>query len=74
MQATPCLRVQVTSSSICTIGYSPATQVLDVVFNRGAVYRYAGVPAPIVAGFLLAPSKGRYFNGNIRNHYAFRRV
>lgn len=75
MQATSSfLRFHVSSSSISTIGYSPMTQLMEVVFHRGAVYRYVGVPALVFANFLLAASKGRYFNGNIKNRYAFRRV
>ena len=68
------IRFQVNSSSISTIGYSPMAQVMEVVFLRGAVYRYVGVPALIFAAFLLAASKGRYFNTNFKNHYAFTRV
>jgi hypothetical protein len=74
MQAPSFFRFQVTSSSISTIGYSPTTQEMEVVFNRGAIYRYAGVPALVFASFFLAASKGRYFNSNVKNRYAFHRV
>lgn len=50
------------------------TQVMEVVFRRGAVYRYVGVPALLFASFLVAASKGRFFNSNVRNQYAFTRV
>jgi hypothetical protein len=68
------LRFPVTSSSIATIGYSPMTREMEVVFSRGAVYRYLDVPAPVFASFFLAASKGRYFNSNVKNRYPFRRV
>ena len=75
MQApTSFFRFQVTSSSISTIGYSPLTQVMEVVFLRGATYRYAGVPVLVFATFLLEASKGRYFNNTVKNRYAFHRV
>lgn len=47
---------------------------MEVVFHRGALYRYVGVPALVFASFLLAASKGRYFNSNVKNRYAFHRV
>ena len=50
------------------------TQVMEVVFHRGAIYRYLGVPPVVFASFFLAPSKGRYFNGSVKNRYAFHRV
>jgi len=56
------------------IGYSPLTQSMEVVFQRGAVYRYTGVPPLVFASFVLAASKGRFFNSNVKNRYAFHRV
>ena len=62
-------RVPVESTSIISVGYTATTQVLEVVFRRGRVYRYMSVPADVFAAFLAAPSKGRYFNSNVRDHY-----
>lgn len=66
-------RIPVDSSSIATIGYSPSTNTMEVVFRRGAVYRYLRVPDAVFAEFLSAPSKGRYFNGHVKNHYTHQR-
>jgi KTSC domain len=63
------LRVPVESTSITSVGYATATQVLEVAFRRGTVYRYLSVPADVFAAFIAAPSKGRYFNANVRDHY-----
>lgn len=62
-------RVTVESTSIMSVGYGATTQVLEVVFRRGTIYRYLSVPADVFAAFLAAPSKGRYFNSNVRDHY-----
>ena len=65
-------RVPVESTSITSVGYAAATQVLEVVFRRGTVYRYLSVPADVFVDFVAAPSKGRYFNANVRDHYEHR--
>ena len=67
-------RVPVESTSITSVGYATVTQVLEVVFRRGTVYRYLSVPADVFAAFIAAPSKGRYFNANVRNHYQYVRA
>ena len=43
---------------------------LDLMFGSGRHYRYANVPAHIAHRFAEAPSKGRFYNAEIRNKYA----
>ena len=74
MQADPIFRFNVASTSIAALGYAPSTQVLEVTFRRGTVYRYLQVPYFIVMAFLLAPSKGTYFNSCVRNCFQHQRV
>ena len=62
------------SSNIEAIAYEKRTQALYVTFKSAAVYRYESVPASVVTAFLVAPSKGKYFGGNIRNTYPTRRL
>jgi hypothetical protein len=64
-------RTSVTSESIRSIGYDSDCQTLEVEFNYGAVYQYAGVPQGEYEGMMNADSKGKYFNANIRNRYSF---
>lgn len=64
-------RIPVDSSSIATVGYAPTTHVMEVVFRRGATYRYFDVPALVFTELLAAPSKGRYFNSRVKNRYAY---
>ena len=61
----------VDSSSIAAIGYNAAERALWVQFVSGRIYRYDDVPKAVYEAFLRAESKGRYFNGAIRDRYAF---
>ena len=60
-------RTKVISSNIASIGYENGT--LEVEFNNGKIYRYAGIPEHLYLSLLSAPSKGTYFAQNIRNRY-----
>ena len=46
-------------------------QTLEIEFNSGSVYDYAGVPQGEYDGFMGADSKGKYFHANIKNRYSF---
>ena len=64
----------VESSSIAAIGYNPAERALWVQFVTGRTYRYHDVPRETYEEFLRAESKGRYFNREIRDAFAFTAV
>lgn len=59
------------SSVIRRFAYDPSRRALDIEFVSGRRYRYAAVPAPVVAAFRKAVSKGRFFNSRIRDRFAF---
>jgi hypothetical protein len=67
-------RTAVTSTSLTSVGYDRAGQVLEVEFRSGAVYRYLAVPERIHRELLAAESKGRYFSQHIRGRFHFRRM
>jgi hypothetical protein len=67
-------RQRVTSSTIASVGYDARSLTLEVEFTSGAVYRYHGVPKRVHAELLGAESLGRYFNGRIRDNYAYERL
>lgn len=56
----------VESSNLAAVGYNSDNQILNIRFNSGSLYEYSGVPRPIYDGLMSAPSKGRYFNQNIK--------
>jgi len=67
-------REPVVSESIAAIGYDDDAEVLEVEFVSGAVYRYSGVTQDLFEDFREAPSKGAFFNRNIKNAYPWEQV
>jgi hypothetical protein len=61
------------SSVIRSYTYDEEAHCLDVLFVSGRHYSYVDVPKQVVDGLRAAASKGRFFNTNIREHYAYRR-
>jgi hypothetical protein len=62
------------STAIRTLFYDPAKHDLWVTFITGRRYVYAGVPMDVFDRFKTAPSRGAFFNHEIRDRYAFREV
>jgi hypothetical protein len=67
-------RTPITSTNIRAAGYDEDSQTLEVEFNSGLVYQYAGVPASEYEGLMNADSKGKYLNANIKNRYSYVRL
>jgi hypothetical protein len=67
-------RTRVKSSSVNSIGYDPATRVLELEFRPHRVYRYFDVPDDVYEGLLHAPSIGQFVNYNIREHFRYEEV
>lgn len=62
------------STTLATIVYDEAREVLQLKFVSGAIYQYFGVSRAVHEALLSAPSKGRYFNQAIRGGFPFCRV
>ena len=67
-------RFAVESTTVAWISYVAEHSLLEVEFCDGALYRFFAVPASCFQELLMSDSKGRYFNGNIRNQFRFQRV
>ena len=67
-------RVDLESTSLSAATYQEQSASLELEFQRGAVYRYNGVPAQVYQEFLQSESKGRYFNQRIRNHFTYTQI
>lgn len=65
--------VQVVSEAMTEIAYDPPSRALRIRFTDGDWYSYEAVPPAVAKAFLAADSHGRYFQDNIRDHYAYRR-
>jgi hypothetical protein len=59
------------STAIRDLAYDPARRALTVTFVTGRRYLYADVPPEIFVAFKTAPSQGAFFNGEIRDAYAY---
>lgn len=69
------VRVQVSSSSLASVGYDAAKQILEVEFNTGTIYQYVGVPVAVYEELMAASSHGTYFAHNIKNAgYLYHRI
>lgn len=66
--------VPVTSSNLTHVGYDATEKILYIRFVSGQVYAYAVVPPTVHAGLLAAPSKGVYFQTEIRTTYSYTKV
>lgn len=68
-------RIAVESSNLAEVGYDPDTNILEVAFKHGGVYRYFNVPSGVYTALMAAPSKGRYFDIHIKKAgYSFEKI
>ena len=64
----------VESTTLATIAYDEALELLQLEFRSEAIYQYFGVPVAVHAALLGAESKGSYFNRVIRGGFRYSRV
>ncbi|MBU4257283.1 KTSC domain-containing protein [Patescibacteria group bacterium] len=67
-------RTQVASSNIRSIGYDPASSILEVEFTSGDVYQYFNVPKHLYQQFLHASSYGQFLNDYVKYNYRYQKV
>ena len=63
--------VTVESTTLATVAYDEARQLLQLEFRSRVVYLYFDVPAAVHQALLAAPSKGKYFNQTIRGRFSY---
>jgi hypothetical protein len=61
--------VRVSSDAIHDLAYDPETLELHVTFHHGGTYTHGGVPAELYERFLAAPSKGSFYNAELKHRY-----
>lgn len=69
--------INVTSTSIASIGYDEDSQTLQVDFLNGSAYQYFDVPKGIADECMYYPpegSHGKYINSNIKGTYRYVKV
>ena len=62
-------RQAVRSTALASVGYSKRLHALEIEFINGAIYRYLDVAPKIYHDLMIAPSKARYYDANIRRKY-----
>ena len=67
-------RKRVNSSSLRSVGYDDASQVLEVELANGQVYQYAKVSPEVYRRFMAAPNPTSFFDDRIAEEYTARRV
>jgi lysyl-tRNA synthetase class 2 len=61
------------SAVIKSFDYDPQKKILRVEFASGSVYKYHDIPESLYKELQNAPSKGQYFNAQIRDKFGFDR-
>ncbi|MGB5772220.1 MAG: lysine--tRNA ligase [Crocosphaera sp.] len=69
--AFPLLKSQ--SVAVKSFDYDAETKILRVEFTNGSIYQYHDVPKSVYEELEKAPSKGQYFNAEIRDKFGFDR-
>jgi KTSC domain len=64
-------RTNMPSSVIRSFLYDPEKSELWITFVSGRRYVYGGVPQDVVDAFNAAPSRGTFFNSEIRDDYSY---
>jgi hypothetical protein len=64
----------VQSTTLSTAAYDSLSQRLRLEFRSRAVYVYYHVPPTVHEALIAAPSKGAYFNRNIRGRFPFQKL
>ena len=67
-------RQPVNSAAIRPIGYEAASEVLEVEFRKGPIYRFEGVPEFLYRGFMASRSKGKFFHTRIANRFPSQQI
>ncbi len=64
----------VKSRDIALVGYDTASEILEVVFRAGGVYRFQKVPEYVYQELMSASSHGTYFQHYIKNTFSYEKV
>ena len=67
-------RIPIHYSNLESYGYDRQTNTFEIEMYGGQLYEYYRVPAEIYQGFVEAISKDFYFEKNIQDRYASRKL
>ena len=67
-------RKRISASNIRSVGYDPASRVLEIEFTSGTILQFTGVSPEVHRQFMNAPSPGSFYQDKIDEHYPSKRV
>jgi len=56
------------------VGYDESTKILEIEFQTGLVYQYAGVPPKVYGELIRSDEIGKYFTDKVRNRFRTKQV
>ena len=56
------------------MGYDESTKILEIEFQTGLVYQYAGVPLKVYQELLRSDEIGKYFIDKVRNRFRTKQI
>jgi len=67
-------RQPVKSRILRTLGYDESTKILEIEFQTGLVYQYAGVPLKVYRELIRSDEIGKYFTDKVRNRFRTKQI
>ena len=67
-------RKRVSASTIRSVGYDEAKQVLEIEFSSGSIVQYTGVSPEVHRRFVNSPSPGSFFQDQIDENFPAKRI
>lgn len=62
-------RKRVNASTIRSVGYDAAKQILEIEFSSGSIVQYRGVSPEVHRRFVSSPSPGSFFQDQIDENF-----
>ncbi len=67
-------RQPVKSRILRSLGYNESTKILEIEFQTGLVYQYAGVPLKVYRELIRSEEIGKYFTDKVRNRFRTKQI
>ena len=67
-------RQPVKSRILRSLGYDEGTKILEIEFQTGLVYQYAGVPPKVYQELIRSDEIGKYFIDKVRNRFRTKQI
>ena len=67
-------RKRVNASTLRSVGYDAAKQLLEIEFSSGIIVQYTGVSPEVHRRFMSSPSPGSFFQDQIEENFPSKRI